>query len=85
MEKDFIHQQLLGALGDKELSSLESNYEGRTWRDFIIEALPPKLKKKGAKSEKYKQVHIMLMDFSFYFTISCRRKSYSSILQREDF
>ena len=54
-EKDFFHQQLLGALGGKELSCLESNYEGRTWRDFIIEALPQKLKKKGAKSEKYRQ------------------------------
>ena len=55
-DADFCHQQLLGAVGGKEFSCLESNSEGRTWKDFIIDALPQKLKKKGSKSEKYKQV-----------------------------
>ena len=55
-ETDFCHQQLLEAIGGKELSCLESNSEGRIWRDFVVEALPQKLKKKGTKSDKYKQV-----------------------------
>ena len=55
-ETEFCHQELLGAVGGRDMACLESNYNGRIWREFVIEALPQKLKKKGAKSEKYKQV-----------------------------
>ena len=63
-DADFCHQQLLEAVGGKEFSCLESNFEGRTWKDFIIDALPQKLKKKSSKSEKYKQVR-----FELFFSI----------------
>ena len=57
-ESLFCHQQLLEAVGGKQSSCLQSSKEGRIWRDFILDSLPEKFKKKGTKSQKFLQVFI---------------------------
>ena len=64
-EPAFCHKDLLEVVGGEFKCCLESNYEGRTWRDFILDALPQKLKKKGAKGTKYiKESKIILDNFT---------------------
>ena len=43
-------------VGGKENSCLETNYDSRIWRDFVLDSLPEKLRKKGGKSSKYIEV-----------------------------
>ena len=52
----FIHQNYLEAVGGKDKSCLETFYDGRIWRDFVFEALPEKVRKKGAKSSQFLKV-----------------------------
>ena len=47
---------LLEVVGGKENSCLETNYDSRIWRDFVLDSLPEKLRKKGGKSSKYIEV-----------------------------
>ena len=55
-EPGFCHQELLEVVGGKENSCLETNYDSRIWRDFVLDSLPEKLRKKGGKSSKYIEV-----------------------------
>lgn len=55
-EPGFCHQELLEVVGGKENSCLETNYDSRIWRDFVLDSLPEKLRKKGGKSSKYVEV-----------------------------
>ena len=55
-EPGLCHQELLEVVGGKENSCLETNYDSRIWRDFVLDSLPEKLRKKGGKSSKYIEV-----------------------------
>ena len=52
----FHHYDMLEALGGKNSSCLEINQNGKVWQDFILNSLPPKVRRKGPGSDKYIEV-----------------------------
>ena len=56
-EEDRLHHyELLEVVGGKEAACLQPYRAGRVWQDFVLDSLPPKLRKKRDKSKKYKEV-----------------------------
>ena len=50
------HYELLEVVGGKQAACLQPCRAGRVWQDFVLDSLPPKLRKKRDKSKKYKEV-----------------------------
>ena len=55
-EAAFHHYDLLEALGGKDSSCLEINQNGKVWQDFVLSALPPKVRRKGPVTDRYIEV-----------------------------
>ena len=55
-EAVFHHYDLLEALGGKDSSCLEINQNGKVWQDFVLNSLPPKVRRKGPGSDRYIEV-----------------------------
>ena len=55
-DQEFHHYDLLEAVGGKNNSCLEVNHNGRVFQDFILDALPEKVRRKGTGSIRYVEV-----------------------------
>ena len=53
--KDMEVSTMLEAIGGKQSCCLEVE-KGKSWQDYVLSSLPPKVQKKGASHKKYKQV-----------------------------
>jgi len=52
--KEMEFSTMLEAIGGQQSCCLEVE-KGKSWQDYVLSSLPPKVQKKGASHKKYKQ------------------------------
>lgn len=76
-DASFHHYEMLEALGGENSSCLEINQNGKVWQDFILNSLPPKVRRKGPGSDKYIEVKYLYRRNCDYYK-HVRRRIFSS-------